>query len=94
LLPFVGATDFNVDRAMLDAKAVAQYAGEAKEKTIVEFLLNIIPNTVIEAFARGDILPVVLISILFGCVLSRLGNRGKPVRDMIDADSTLVFGAT
>jgi aerobic C4-dicarboxylate transport protein len=84
---------FNVDPATLDVKAVAQYAGKAKEQTIVEFLLNIIPNTVIDAFARGDILPVVLISILFGCVLSRLGERGKPVRDMIEAGSTLVFGA-
>jgi aerobic C4-dicarboxylate transport protein len=84
---------FNVDPATLDAKAVAQYAGKAKEQTIVEFLLNIIPNTVIDAFARGDILPVVLISVLFGCVLSRLGDRGKPVRDMIDGGSTLVFGA-
>jgi aerobic C4-dicarboxylate transport protein len=84
---------FNVDPTTLDVKAIAQYAGKAKEQTIVEFLLNIIPNTVIDAFARGDILPVVLISILFGCVLSRLGDRGKPVRDMIDAGSTLIFGA-
>lgn len=84
---------FNVDPATLDAKAVAAYAGKAKEQTIVEFLLNIIPHTVIDAFARGDILPVVLISILFGCVLSRLGERAKPVRDMIDAGSMLIFGA-
>jgi aerobic C4-dicarboxylate transport protein len=84
---------FNVDPATLDAKAVAQYAGKAKEQTIVEFLLNIIPNTIIDAFARGDILPVVLISILFGCVLSRLGERAKPVRDMIDGGSMLIFGA-
>jgi aerobic C4-dicarboxylate transport protein len=83
---------FNVDPATLDAKAVAQYAGKAKEQTIAEFLLNIIPNTVTDAFARGDILPVVLISILFGCVLSRLGDRAKPVRDMIDAGSMLIFG--
>jgi aerobic C4-dicarboxylate transport protein len=84
---------FNVDPATLDAKAVAQYAGKAKEQTIVEFMLNIIPNTVIDAFARGDILPVVLISILFGCVLSRLGERAKPIRDTIDAGSMLIFGA-
>jgi aerobic C4-dicarboxylate transport protein len=84
---------FNVDPATLDAKAVAQYAGKAKEQTIVEFLLNIIPNTVIDAFARGDILPVVLVSILFGCVLSRLGDRAKPVCDTIDAGSMLIFGA-
>src|SRR2546423_2112895 len=84
---------FNVDPATLDAKAVAQYAGKAKEQTIVEFMLNIIPNTVIDAFARGDILPVVLISILFGCVLSRLGEHAKPIRDTIDAGSVLIFGA-
>jgi aerobic C4-dicarboxylate transport protein len=84
---------FNVDPATLDAKAVAQYAGKAKEQTIVEFLLNIIPNTVIDAFARGDILPVVLVSILFGCVLSRLGERARAIRDMIDAGSMLIFGA-
>jgi aerobic C4-dicarboxylate transport protein len=83
---------FNIDPATLDAKAVAQYAGKAKEQTIAEFLLNMIPNTVIDAFARGDILPVVLVSILFGCVLSRLGDRAKPVRDTIDAGSLLIFG--
>jgi aerobic C4-dicarboxylate transport protein len=84
---------FNVDPATLDAKAVAQYAGKAKEQTIVEFVLNIIPNTVIDAFARGNILPIVLISILFGFVLSRLGDRARPVREFIDAGSMLVFGA-
>jgi aerobic C4-dicarboxylate transport protein len=84
---------FNVDPATLDAKAVAQYAGKAKEQSVAEFLLNIIPHTVTDAFARGDILPVVLISVLFGFVLSRLGDRAKPVRDMIDAGSMLIFGA-
>lgn len=84
---------FNIDPATLDTRAVAQYAGKAKEQTIVEFLLNIIPNTITDAFARGDILPVVLISILFGCVLSRLGESAKPVRDMIDGGSRLIFGA-
>lgn len=84
---------FNVDPATLDAKAVAQYAGKAKEQSVVEFILNIIPNTVMDAFARGDILPVVLISVLFGFVLSRLGDPAKPVKDVIDAGSMLVFGA-
>jgi aerobic C4-dicarboxylate transport protein len=84
---------FNADPATLDAKAVMQFAGKAKEQSIVEFVLNIIPNTIIDAFARGDILPVVLISLLFGYVLSRLGDRAKPVRDVIDAGSVLVFGA-
>jgi aerobic C4-dicarboxylate transport protein len=84
---------FNANPATLDAKAVMTYAGKAQEQTVTEFLLNVIPNTVIDAFAKGDILPVVLISLLFGCVLARLGDRGKPVKDMIDAASGLVFGA-
>ena len=84
---------FNVDPPTLDVKAVAQYAGKAKEQTVAEFVLNIIPNTVVDAFARGDILPVVLVSILFGFVLARLGERARPIRDVIDAGSILVFGA-
>ena len=84
---------FGADPASLDAKAVAVYAGKAKEQTVVEFLLNVIPNTVVDAFARGDILPVVLVSLLFGYVLSTLGNKAKPVKDVIDAGSALVFGS-
>lgn len=83
---------FGADPASLDAKAVAVYAGKAKEQTVAEFLLNVIPNTVVDAFARGDILPVVLISLLFGYVLSTLGHKAKPVKDVIDAGSALVFG--
>jgi aerobic C4-dicarboxylate transport protein len=85
---------FNADPATLDVKAVAAYAGKAKEQTVTEFVLNIIPNTIVDAFARGDILPVVLVSVLFGYVLSRLGERGRPVKDLIDAGAGLVFGAT
>jgi aerobic C4-dicarboxylate transport protein len=85
---------FNANPATLDVKAVAAYAGKAKEQTVVEFVLNIIPNTIVDAFARGDILPVVLISVLFGYVLSRLGERGRPIRDLIDAGAGLVFGTT
>jgi len=84
---------FGADPASLDAKAVAVYAGKAKEQTLAEFLLNVIPNTVVDAFARGDILPVVLVSLLFGYVLSTLGHKAKPVKDVIDAGSALVFGS-
>jgi aerobic C4-dicarboxylate transport protein len=84
---------FGADPASLDAKAVAVYAGKAQEQTVAEFLLNVIPNTVVDAFARGDILPVVLVSLLFGYVLSTLGNKAKPVKDVIDAGSALVFGS-
>src|SRR5216684_8055107 len=49
---------FNINAATLDAKAVAEYAGQAKAQTVSEFLLHIIPNTVVDAFSKGDILPV------------------------------------
>ncbi|TPL43545.1 dicarboxylate/amino acid:cation symporter [Mesorhizobium sp. B2-4-6] len=84
---------FNADPATLDAGAVAAYAGKAAEQSVSDFLINIIPTTIVDAFAKGDILPVVLISVLFGYVLSHLGDRAKPVRDVIDAGSHLVFGA-
>jgi aerobic C4-dicarboxylate transport protein len=82
---------FNANPATLNAKEVAAYAGKAQEQSIADFLLNVIPNTVVDAFAKGEILPVVLISILFGYVLSHLGDRAKAVRDVIDASSHLVF---
>jgi aerobic C4-dicarboxylate transport protein len=84
---------FNADPASLDASAVNVYAGKAAHQSVIEFLTHIVPNTVVDAFAQGDILPVVLISVLFGYVLSHLGERARPVRDVIDAGSHLVFGA-
>jgi aerobic C4-dicarboxylate transport protein len=84
---------FNADPATLDGDAVSVYAGKAAEQSVTEFLMNIVPRTVVDAFAQGDILPVVLISVLFGYVLSHLGDRAKPIRDVIDAGSHLVFGA-
>jgi aerobic C4-dicarboxylate transport protein len=83
---------FNIDPATLDAKAVAGYAGEAKKMSVVEFLVNIVPSTVIDAFAKGDILAVVFVSVLFGCVLARMGDAGKMMREMVDAGAKWVFG--
>jgi len=84
---------FNVDPASLDAKAVAAYAGEAKQMSVVEFLMNIVPNTVLEAFVKGDILAVVFVSVLFGCVLARMGESGKLMRELVDGGAKWVFGA-
>jgi aerobic C4-dicarboxylate transport protein len=83
---------FNINAATLDAKAVADYAGQAKAQTIPDFLLHIIPNTVVDAFAKGDILQVVLISILFGVALSAMGDRCKPLITFIDSMTHAVFG--
>jgi aerobic C4-dicarboxylate transport protein len=83
---------FNVNPATLDAKAVSDYAGQAKAQTVTDFLMHIIPTTVVDAFAKGDILQVVLVAILFGFALSVAGARGKPLLEMLDAFTRVVFG--
>jgi aerobic C4-dicarboxylate transport protein len=83
---------FNIDVATLDAKAVAEYAGQAKAQTVSEFLLHIIPNTVVDAFSKGDILPVLLVSVLFGFALSAAGERCKPLLDFLNMLTEAVFG--
>jgi aerobic C4-dicarboxylate transport protein len=82
---------FNVSSADLDAKAVADYAGQAKAQSVTDFLLHIIPTTVVDAFAKGDILQVVFIAILFGLALSALGDRGKPLVTLLDSLARAVF---
>ena len=83
---------FNVTAANLDAKSVADYAGQAKAQTVTDFLLHIIPNTIVDAFAKGDILQVVFVAILFGLALSSLGDRGKPLVTLLDSMTQAVFG--
>ena len=83
---------FNANPATLDAAAVSAYAGQAKAQTVTEFLLQMIPNTVVDAFARGSILSVVLVSLLFGFALSSMGARCKPLVDVIEALTQAVFG--
>ena len=83
---------FNIDPATLNAKAVAEYAGQAKTQSVTEFLVHIIPNTVVDAFTRGDILQVLLVSVLFGFALSLAGPRCKPLVDLLDALTHVVFG--
>ena len=83
---------FNVTPATLDAKAVTDYVGKAKNMTPTDFFLNIIPNTVADAFGKGDVLQVLLISLLFGFALSAMGSRARPVTELIDMGSQAVFG--
>jgi len=82
---------FNVNAATLDARAVADYAGQAKAQTVTDFLMRIIPTTFVDAFAKGDILEVVLASILFGSALSATGSFGKPLVEMLESLSRVVF---
>jgi aerobic C4-dicarboxylate transport protein len=83
---------FNIDTKTLDAGAVAQYAGQAKAQTVTDFVVHIIPNTIVDAFAKGDILQVLLVSLLFGFALSMAGPRCKPLVDMLAALTQAVFG--
>ncbi len=82
----------NVNPATLDAKAVAGYAGQARAQSVTDFLLNIIPTTMVDAFARGNILQVLLVAILFGFALAIVGERSKPVVGFFDALTHAVFG--
>jgi aerobic C4-dicarboxylate transport protein len=82
---------FNIDPASLDVKSMADYAGQAKAQGVTEFLMHIIPTTVVDAFAKGDILQVLLVSILFGFALSALGARAKPLLDLLDSLTRAIF---
>jgi aerobic C4-dicarboxylate transport protein len=83
---------FNINPATLDARAVADYAGQAKAQSISDFLLHIIPNTLVDAFAKGDILQVLLVSVLFGFALSIVGPLCKPLMNVFEALTQVVFG--
>ena len=81
----------HIDVSTLNASSVAAYAAAGAQQTTVGFLLNIIPNTVVGAFANGDILQVLMFSVIFGFALHRLGSYGKPVLDMIDRFAHVMF---
>ncbi|MBS0975178.1 dicarboxylate/amino acid:cation symporter [Serratia rubidaea] len=82
----------NVDPATLDAKAVAVYAEQASQQGIIPFLLDIIPGSVIGAFASGNILQVLLFAVLFGFALHRLGEKGQLIFNVIESFSNVIFG--
>jgi aerobic C4-dicarboxylate transport protein len=75
-----------------DAAAVANYVKQAEAQKSVDFVLNIIPDSVVGALARGDILQVLLFAILFGFALMALGHRGDRLRDLVDDTAHAVFG--
>jgi aerobic C4-dicarboxylate transport protein len=83
---------FDIDPASLDASAVTTYVTKAKEVGIVAHLLGIIPDTFIGAFTRGDLLQVLLVSILTGFAITRLGTLGEKINGAIDAMAKIFFG--
>jgi aerobic C4-dicarboxylate transport protein len=90
---FTPGAGFHADPATLDPKAVERYTGAAKQMGgTVEFLLNIIPKTFVSAFVDGDLLQVLLLAILFGLALGRLGEHGRPVLNLLNEIARVFFG--
>ena len=81
----------HVDAKALDTKAIAAYTGPGKMASTTDFLLNIIPSSVVDAFAKGDILQVLLFSVMFGFALHAFGGRGTLVFDLIEKMSHVLF---
>ncbi|HEY9207814.1 MAG TPA: dicarboxylate/amino acid:cation symporter [Acidovorax sp.] len=81
----------NVDASTLDTKALSAYTGPGKMASTTDFLMNIIPTTVIDAFAKGEILQVLLVAVMFGFALHRFGGRGTLVFDVIEKTSHVLF---
>lgn len=82
----------NADAGTLDARAVAAYTASAQHLSTVDFFLNIIPTTIVDAFAKGDILQVLLFSVLFGLALLHFGERGRSLVAIIEHFSHTLFG--
>ena len=89
LKPGVG---FNIDPQTLDPKIGASYANQAHALSTVDFLLNIIPTSFFDAFAKGDLLQVLLVAVLTAFALGALGERGRPILHGIDTIAQLFFG--
>ncbi|HYK25501.1 MAG TPA: C4-dicarboxylate transporter DctA [Steroidobacteraceae bacterium] len=81
----------HIDPRALDARGVAEYATRAHQGGVVEYLLGIIPQTFVGAFTHPDVLPVLLVSILFGIAVSMMGARGRPIVELVGLASEAVF---
>lgn len=91
---FEPGVGMNVDPSALDASALSAYESNAQKLTsggTVDFLMKLIPTTVVSAFATGDVLQVLLFAVLFGCALALLGERGAPVASLVDTLSLVLF---
>ena len=81
----------NIDPASLDTKAIASYTAPGQLQGVTDFLLNIIPTSVVDAFAKGEILQVLLFAILFGFALHALGGRSSGIFTFIEQFSQVLF---
>ena len=81
----------HVIASSLDAQAVSQYTAKAHAQGIAQFLLDIIPATFVDAFTRTEVLPVLFVSVLFAAGLAACGERGRPLKDVIDSMREVFF---
>ena len=89
---FAPGVGMHINAASLDAKTVANYVTASQAQTTVGFFMNIIPKTFIGAFADGEILQVLLLAMLFGSALARLGEHGRPVINLVNEMARVIFG--
>ena len=88
---FHPGSGLNVDPTTLKFESVSEYAGAAKLQTPSLFLLHIIPTTIVDAFAKGDILQVVFISVLMGLAIAAMGTSADPLIRILDALTGAIF---
>ena len=89
---FVGAgTGMNIDPAKLNTASVARYIDPKSHLGVIDFLINVIPAQIVDSFAKGDILPVLFFAILFGVALAGLGERVRPLVNILDQILAAMF---
>ncbi|MBC2657927.1 C4-dicarboxylate transporter DctA [Pseudomonas sp. MSSRFD41] len=88
---FQPGAGMNIDPTRLNTQGLSQYTESAAKLGVVEFFMHIIPETFIGAFNKGEVLPVLFIAVLCGFALSSLGERGKPVLEVLESASQMVF---
>jgi len=89
---FQPGAGFNATPESLDAGAVASYAKAAQGQGTLDFLMHVIPRTFVSAFAEGELLQVLLLALLFGLALGRLGESGRPILNLLHEVSRVFFG--
>jgi aerobic C4-dicarboxylate transport protein len=88
---FKPGVGMNVDLSHVDTASVATYIEQTHKQTTAQFLLDIIPNTFVSAFSEGNVLQVLYVSVLCGFALSFMGLAGKPINDLIESSSQMLF---
>ncbi|MCE9577891.1 MAG: dicarboxylate/amino acid:cation symporter [Deltaproteobacteria bacterium] len=88
---FAPGGGMNVDPHTLDTSGLVDYTGPGKLKSTTDFLLGIIPDSLFGGFANGEVLPILFVAILFGVALHNVGERGKPVLDLVERVSAVLF---